>query len=107
MKTMSEQPRKEGVDFKFRDDLKTEKDPISIEILVEKYKGIVYNYGRVKFIGTDEEPILNFDYRVTQGDVDQEDAEFQTLIGDILISLIQESLEHNDRKDDPKTPDPK
>lgn len=108
MQVMSEKPRKENVDFRFRPELaKDEKSTMPIEILVEKYKGVVYSYGQVKFEGDDEQPILNFNYWLLEGSVDQNDAEFKTLLGDIIISMIQESIEHNDRKDDSKKPDSK
>lgn len=90
-------------DFKFRDDLfdplkNTINDTVPIEILLERFKGVVYNYNVVR-ISEEEDggAKLKFTFTVlTQpetvpGDL-QTDAIFIQTIGMILNSLILDSV---------------
>jgi hypothetical protein len=64
----------------------------NVEIIEGKYAGTSYQYGRVKLIEDTkkDELALDFEYNVVGEDI--QDTEFRTLIGDILVELIEEHL---------------
>lgn len=57
-----------GIDYKFRDDLfdaKKEGTTVPIELLVDPYQGVVYNYTTVKFkMEEDGVPKIQYDYDI-------------------------------------------
>ena len=67
----------------------------------EKYKGIIYTYGSVKFnvddiVEKDEILELNFEYTVLNNEHDYDiegDSEMKELMGQILVSMIMETIE--------------
>lgn len=73
-----------------------------IELLEEPFKGIRYNYGKVEFIEPEkegEDAVCQFDFNVyDQRLVVQlsEDKLFHSVIGDILIGLIEKQLADNE-----------
>lgn len=79
-----------------------------IRLTNEPWNDILYSYGEVKFDEDDEgRGHLHFDYKVHDPEdfnimlySEEEQAEFQTLLGDILVGLIQESLDYMESKDD-------
>ena len=83
----------------------------AVKLIDGKYDGLVYAYGKVEFVEADKEgATLSFDYDVLEPiDIDVEKLtgedyeEFKSLIGDILVELIEESLEyHENRNDNPE-----
>ena len=71
-----------------------------IEIIDGEFKGLVYQYGKVQF--EDGKPHLNFQRTIRRlpEDVrevsDLEDSEeLNTLMGDILVELMQEQIERD------------
>lgn len=68
-------------------------DTTHVEITSGNYAGVIYSYGRVKFDDSFGYPKLSFGYTVHHsGKVSAEqlndDAEFVTIMGDILTELI-------------------
>jgi hypothetical protein len=90
-----------------------QKDRWAVEILKDKYKGLVYCYNDVSFSEDDEDPVMTFEYDVLSPiDIDTEKLtgedyeEFKTMIGDILVELIEESLNyHENRESDTESSD--
>ena len=69
-----------------------------IKLLEEKYEGVIYKYGRVKF-GKDENPDgtlpMIFDYDIVRNPNNKDvadDEDFMEYIGDILIELMEKQL---------------
>lgn len=85
--------RMEDVDYRLilaeSDDINA---PVPIEILIEKYKDVVYNYNTVRL---SEDGVLTFDYTVHTNPhkFDLNETEFKVLIGDILVSLMSQEAE--------------
>ena len=68
-----------------------------IEIIGGKYDGLIYTYGEVQFteVNENEPPTINFTRAVRKCPKDLEetisdDKEFNQIMGDILIELLQE-----------------
>lgn len=64
-----------------------------IEITSGKYSGVTYSYGKVKFSDEFGMPKLSFGYKIIHSgrytlDQLQEDQEYVTIMGDILMELI-------------------
>jgi len=75
---------------------------IKLTDLVGEYSGIVYNYGKVAFGEESDsgEMPLTFHYDVVlSNDIPeeelQEDMEFKTLLGDILVDILEKQLRDN------------
>jgi len=75
-----------------------EKDA-AIEIIDGEFKGLVYQYGDVQF--EDGKPHLNFQRTIRRlpegGDMDEllNNDTLNTLMGDILVELIEEQIERD------------
>ena len=68
-----------------------------IEITGGKYEGVIYTYGEVQFLPVegDEPPTINFTRAVrkcpdSMKETISEDVEFNQIMGDILIEMLQE-----------------
>lgn len=86
-------------------------DRWAVQLTDGKYDGLVYAYGKVDFVEADQEgATLSFEYDVLEPiEIDVENLtgkdyeEFKSLLGDILVELIEESLEyHENRNDNPE-----
>tara|TARA_B100000745_G_C20109311_1_gene379678 strand:- start:621 stop:944 length:324 start_codon:yes stop_codon:yes gene_type:complete len=78
---------------------------IGIQLTNGPFSGIILIYGNVKF-SKDEPPVLKFDYEVMQNPEKHKyknNEEFDDIIGDILVQLIDEK--YNDRKNNLDKPD--
>ena len=70
---------------------------VAIELMEGPFVGTIFSFGKVEFPNPDE-PILNFEYTVHEGILlDKDDAnhdltEFRNNIGDILVSILEESI---------------
>ena len=89
----------------------------AVKITEGKYDGVVFKYGIVKVLGEDSDgnAILHFDFDVLEdcgySQEELKSKEFETVLGDLLLSFIFEQLEEkeknaNNRKDDSDKPDP-
>ena len=69
-----------------------------VEITEGKYEGVIYTYGEVQFLpveGEDTPPTINFTRAVRKcpddmKDTISDDAEFNQIMGDILIQMLEE-----------------
>ena len=76
-----------------------EKDA-GIELIDSEWKGLVYQYGDVQFV--EGQPELNFQRTIRRlpkagGDMDEllNNTELETLMGDILVGLMEEQIERD------------
>ena len=70
-----------------------------IKIIEGKYAGFVYQYGQVS-INEDEEDIqasLNFNYRIVEGVDDSDADELQTILGAILVDILEKHVEETEK----------
>lgn len=65
---------------------------IAIEITSGKYINTVFSFGEVEF-PDENEPMLSFNYDLHEGTIDDE---LQIVMGDILVELIEKSIEDRD-----------
>ena len=75
----------------------------NICILESKYRGIIYNYGKVSvpdenYLDAEGNLPLRFEYTIVETkDVEEEnlrkDPDFKNLLGDILVDILTEQLE--------------
>lgn len=88
-----------------------DEDLARIKLTSDKWNGIIYHYHTVQFIGEDDdEAVLKFDYDIVESpigmDVDsltkKDHEEFETLLGDILVEIITESVVDENRTDNPE-----
>ena len=90
---------------------KADSDFTSIKVLQEPYNGIIYTYGKVKVSepeGEGENAKISFDYRVEEvppvfGKSKEEienDQDFANFIGDILVEILEDSVENDGSSDD-------
>lgn len=78
----------------------------AIEIVSGEWEGLVYQYGKIQF--EDGKPKLNFQRTIRKlpegGDLDEllNNGKLQTLMGDILVELMEEQVER-DNKDEQRS----
>lgn len=74
-----------------------------------KYEGLIYKYGKIDFHESDDQEVasLSFEYDVLEPiDIDVENLtgedyeEFKTMIGDILVELIEASIDYHENRND-------
>lgn len=89
----------EGTDFKFRDDLKM--DTVPIELLLDSYKGVVYNYQKLQVVeNEDQTATMKFEYNIIETgnykkkEVLEKDPKFQQVVGLILNKMLLDIAEH-------------
>ena len=97
---------------------KADSDFTSIKVLQKPYNGIIYTYGKVKVSepnGEGEKATLTFDYRVeevppvfgkTKKDIEN-DEDFANFIGDILVEILEDSIDNDGSSDDNTSDDNK
>ena len=93
---------KEGVDYHFFDfkDLKV----TGIELLMEKYKGVIYHYQKVRVVEEGEFARLQFGYTIVhpgEHDIDglTKDENLHTIMGDILTTILANQANEQTRTD--------
>ena len=88
-----------GKDYLFRDDLfdeKKDKSTVPIEILVDPFAGVVYNYTTVKFrVDENDIPRIGYDYEIIKtNDLSmttlRKNEKFNTMLGLILNAMLLE-----------------
>ena len=88
-----------GIDYKFRDDLfdaNKEGTTVPIEILIDPFKGVVYNYTTVSFkVGEDDVPRIGYDYEIIKtNDLSmmtlRKNEKFNRMLGLILNAMLLE-----------------
>jgi len=94
---------------------KEDADFTSIKVLQKPYNGIIYTYGKIKVSEPENEngnATLTFDWKVEElppifGKSKEEvenDEDFANFIGDILVEILEYSVDH-DRSPDDNTSD--
>lgn len=82
-------------------------DTAKIRLTIDPWNDIMYSYGEVKF-NEDEngKAFLHFEYLVSDPEdfdiklyTEQEQKDFKQLTGDILVDLMQESLDYMESED--------
>lgn len=94
---------KEAIDYEFVDNDGT-KQITSIRILKGKFEGVVYHYGKVEVIEEDP-PRIKFDYFLdNSGKFEfkdlQSNKKFDTMMGDILVSIFDNNILKKKELDD-------
>jgi hypothetical protein len=91
-----------GIDWKFRDDLwdsNKEGTTVPIELLVDPFAGVVYNYTTVAFkMGEDNVPRMQYDYEIIKSNdlsmiTLRKNQKFNTILGLILNNLLLDASE--------------
>ena len=74
----------------------------ALKILQGPYSGVIYTYGKVRFEGTVEEPVVKFDFTINEVPKPKKKNKlekskgFKNFIGDVLMSLFDEQLQHDE-----------
>ena len=88
-----------------------DEDLARIKFTSDKFDGIIYHYHTVQFVHEeDDEAVLKFDYDIVESPIDinvdsltkEDHEEFETLLGDILVEIITESVVDENRTDNPE-----
>ncbi len=73
-----------------------------IKLLDEKYNGVVVDIGRISFEDTSDDSksaTLNYEYDLVDCpknvEIDKEDKEFHTFLGDVIVDVIETTLQEN------------
>ncbi len=70
---------------------------VPIKIIEGKYKGVVYQYGTIKFLEEDDNVRCNFTYNIIENPSEhKEDQEFIDQLGEILVEVINDEIEETD-----------
>lgn len=106
-----------GKDYIYRDDLfnpKEEGTTVPIQLLVEKFEGIVYNYGSISFnVGPPEEevPKVKFEYNIIEtpnmsmAEL-RKNHRFNYVLGEVLKSILLDLVELDRGMDENRTDNP-
>lgn len=68
---------------------------IALEIQTGQFAGTIFSFGEVNFPDPNE-PILQFDHTIHEQQGDTASNTFKNYIGDILVEIIEKSLESRD-----------
>lgn len=96
---------KEGREYRFTD--LDESDITAIELLLDNYENVVYHYHQARVVEEGDIARLQFGYTILSSgnhDIDtlNEDAQFQTIMGDILSHLLIAIKDEQIRTDNSK-----
>jgi hypothetical protein len=70
----------------------------ALKILHGPYSGVIYTYGKVKFEGSVDEPVVKFDFTINEVPKPKKKSKlekskpFKNFIGDVLMTLIEEKV---------------
>lgn len=65
--------------------------------MIEPYMGVCFTLGAVRFEGTDEEPIMQYEYNIVEGADQIEDIKkFEKFAGDMIVNLIEKRIRDGD-----------
>jgi|SaaInlStandDraft_2_1057019.scaffolds.fasta_scaffold145595_2 hypothetical protein len=69
-----------------------------VEILEGEFKGLAYQYDVVNFKEIDEEAVLDFNTVTVKNpnNIDLEDDNLETVLGDVLVDIINSRLEEEE-----------
>ena len=61
--------------------------------MVEPFTGVCFQLGAVRFVGTDEDPILEYNYEIIDGaDMIDDVKKFEEFAANLLLDLIDKRL---------------
>jgi hypothetical protein len=94
---------KEGVDYHFFDF--KDSDMTGIELLMDKYKGVIYHYQKARVLEEGEFARLQFGYTIVHSgehNIDDltNDENLHTIMGDILTTILATQANEQTRTDD-------
>lgn len=66
----------------------------AIRMLNSEFENITFKYGEVKFLEDDNQDhaTLSFEYDIIEGQAPQKVAEFEKMIGDLLLNILEQQL---------------
>jgi hypothetical protein len=71
----------------------------ALKIIKGTYTDVIYTYGKVEIKGSVDQPVLKFDFIINEPSKGkrkkklEKSKAFKTLIGDILVNLIEEKID--------------
>ena len=69
----------------------------AIELLEHKFSGIQFKYGKVQFLEQEDNLTLKYHYDIIESKIEDSDkAEFEHLIGDVLMQMLSDGVKNND-----------
>lgn len=72
---------------------------LEIELLEDPFKGVTFYYGSMKFADQENEDgsmNMSFDYEVTCDAGPKNNREFEKVIGDLLLQIIETQMKNNE-----------
>lgn len=96
---------KENIDFRFVDF--NDSDITGVELLLDKYKGVVYHYGKARVVEDEGVARLQFGYTLVysnEHDIDElnNDEELFNIMGEILTYILTEQVKDEARNNNSK-----
>lgn len=93
---MDDRPKlHENVDYEL---IPSDEDGWGIRILKGDFIETVFSFGALKVDGTEDEPMMSFDFAVISSpdsDLTAEDIDLQLVVGDILLAVLESSISDN------------
>lgn len=90
---MDDRPKlHENVDYEL---IPSDEDGWGIRILKGDFIETVFSFGALKVDGTEDEPMMSFDFAVISSpdsDLTAEDIDLQLVVGDILLAVLESSI---------------
>lgn len=90
---MDDRPKlHENVDYEL---IPSDEDGWGIRILKGDFIETVFSFGALKVDGTEDEPMMSFDFAVISSpdsDLTSEDIDLQLVVGDILLAVLESSI---------------
>ena len=83
----------------------------SLKVLKGPFKGVIYTYGKVQITGTEETPVLKFDYTIESAPKPKKKSKlkksktFKNFMGDVLTSILTDHINDESTKTDNKESD--
>lgn len=83
----------------------------SLKVLKGPYKGVIYTYGKVQITGTEEIPVLKFDFIIEAAPKSKKKSKlekskpFKNFMGDVLTSLLNDHVNDESTETDNKESD--
>lgn len=72
-----------------------------IRVMKGDYTETILQYGGIRVDGTEEDPLLSFDFRVVTSpdpDLSPSDPDLQNFAGDLLVSIIEAGIQKGELK---------
>lgn len=86
----------ENVDYEL---IPNNDDGWGIRIMTGEFVETVFSFGELKVDGTDEEPMMSFNFEIISTptiDLDAESVDLQLVAGDILLAILESSIQNKE-----------